>query len=112
MRGPFACGCWPDLVTSKKTVMGMLSANERVIADNCYTNSKYLTPSTSPDALAHIFSTIRAGQENVNRRIKQFQSVSRVFRHNLKLHGLVFHATAKSPAIMTNKSDRLLEVKL
>ena len=110
VNGPFPCGEYPDIKIFKKFMLNMIGPEEMVVADRGYKHEKcvYSIPGIDPT----VSSCIRARHEIVNRRMKHFQVLSTVFRHNLKLHALCFHAVANITALMIEHSDPLFEINL
>lgn len=111
-HGPFPCGAYPDVSIFEKGLAHQLEQNERVIADNGYKHPRCITRDSASKnhALSSLCSTIRARHETVNRRIKQFNILKSVFRHNVQLHSKVFHAVVRLTALMLDTSDPLFTI--
>lgn len=90
--GPFPCGARNDQSIFNEKLRHQLSEGERVIADKGYRGERIQDLQMFPDPLG---KRIRARHETLNSRIKQFKIVGSVFRHDLKLHGICFHAVTQ-----------------
>jgi len=96
----------------KDNLRGQLQEDEMVVANDGYNNSKALTPSTSYDHRRNLFNMIRARHEIINRRLKHFNSVGGVFRHEIRYQGQVYHAVARLTALMIDTTDPLFQINL
>lgn len=79
---------------------------EKVIADNGYRHERCSTPVVcSTDS--KIFKNIgRARHGTVNERLKIFNCILNVFRHDLGLLGMVFHAVVNVTQLMNKNETR------
>lgn len=84
-------------------------SGERVIVDNGYSNPRYITPRNVDFKKRRLHSVLRARNETVNERLKNFNSVKAFFRHDLEIQGTVFHAVARLTALMINYRDPLFK---
>lgn len=48
--------------------------------------------------------------ETVNRRMKQFQALKQVFRHNITKHPMVFYAVANLTQLMIENGEPLFKI--
>lgn len=94
LHGPFPCGKHNDCTIFKKSLATFLEEFERVEADDgyraadpakCKSKSGFSMRNAS-DELKDMKNRVRARQETANKRIKQFASISGIFRHDLKNH--------------------------
>jgi hypothetical protein len=71
-------------------MLDVLEDGEKVIADQGYKgeNHRIITLRGEDE------NVVRARHETVNKRFKQFVSLDRVFRHNIRRHADVFRAVA------------------
>lgn len=98
VNGPFPCGSWPDSKIMKEGgILEMLEENERIETDNgyigldpefCLTKSGSRHPSSDPKMRARV----RARQETVNKRFRQFNAAKAVYRHRVEMHTFVLHS--------------------
>ena len=98
VNGPFPCGIWPDLKIMKEGgILELLEENERIETDDgyrgldpefCLTKSGLRHPSSDPGMRARV----RARQETVNKRFRQFAAASNVYRHDVLNHSKVFYS--------------------
>ena len=95
ISGPFPCGEWPDLAIARAGILQMLEFGEKVIADAGYRgDNRVISPSGLNNFSARLHSLIRARHETLNARLKIFNVLSHVFRHNIMKHSMCFHAVA------------------
>jgi len=95
--GPFPCGDWPDVECFRFAVKQMLEDDERVEADDGYVGEDPVNAKV-PGSVVHqhddkqlcIRGIVRRRHETANKRIKQFECVNTVFRHDLSFHGDCF----------------------
>ena len=98
INGPFPCGSYPDVNIFERDLLGMLGKYERVEADKGYskfdpTHAK--TPAFSRGKKQEeIQNRVRARQETINKRLKQWGVLKHRFRNHLDHHHLVFGAVA------------------
>ena len=100
VHGPYPCGSHPDVCIFRIMLKGMLSDNEKIIADRGYRDIKCTYTALSDPTLARNFSLCRARHEAVNRRIKQFNVLRQRFRHCKSRNGICFHAVSNMTQIM------------
>ena len=86
IAGPYICGKWNDLEIFRDGLIYELEENERVEADNGYRalDPEFAkTPSgcSRREERVDMQNTVRARQETVNKRLKQFQCLVQPFRH-------------------------------
>ena len=118
VSGPFPCGSWPDLEIFKLKTPE-LDAGERVEADRGYSGlDPYITktPSTpyvinSRSEYTDMQNTVRARQETVNKRFKQWACMRKVFRHCASKHSYVLRSVATITQICIEMGEPLFEVK-
>ena len=81
-----------------------------MIADSGYQDERCQTPTGSISATEKLHSTVRARQETVNKRLKQFFVLSHRFRHNIALHSSCFHAVRNLTQLMIKRSEPLFDL--
>ena len=58
-----------------------------------------------------IRNDVRARHETANKRLKQWNALSGVFRHDLSKHSTVFHAVALITQIAIESGESLFEIE-
>ena len=93
-HGPFPCGAFPDLKIFQLKLKVCLRLGEKVIADKGYKGDQSVcTPLDSKNEEHEKSMAIcRARHETINRRLKQWQCLQQVWRHDRDKHELVFQA--------------------
>ena len=94
IHGPFPCGAYPDLSIFRLKLKGFLKADEKVIADSGYKDTKCIIPDGLNNEKSKLHSTLRARHERLNQCFKKVKVLSQRFRHNLELHSYCFCAVA------------------
>jgi hypothetical protein len=90
-NGPFKCGAWPDLKIFKSLLKTRLGCGEKVVADRGYKGDlRICHPDMGTTEQQIAMGQARARHETVNGRIKNWVSMSRVFRHSRDKHHLLF----------------------
>jgi hypothetical protein len=56
-------------------------------------------------------SVVRARHEVINRRLKQWGVLGRVYRHNLNLHQMLFYAVANVTQIIVEEENTPFDVE-
>ena len=90
---PFPCGQWSDLKIFWHALMSELEAGKMVEADLEYEGEKFhinevnIFLSESGQEQKYL---VRAHHETVNKRLKQWNCLHRVFQHKLRMHGPLF----------------------
>ena len=79
---------------------GSLAPGGMVVADEGYNDPTCLPGSDVDGEHRKRLATIRARQQTVNRRFKQFFVLVHRFRHRIALHSVCFHAVANLTQIM------------
>lgn len=96
VNGPFSCGSWPDLRIARNDIIYMLDQGEMILADGGYAddNQFFVIPDNGArgTVVERMKSKARARHETINRRFKQWNVLSRVFRNSVEKHGTVFMA--------------------
>ena len=108
-HGPFSCGSFPDLTIYRIAMKGSLAPGEMAVTDEGYRDPTCLLGSDFDGENRKRLATIRARQETVNRRFKQFFVLYR-FRHRIALHSVCIHAVANLTQIMIEHGSPLFQV--
>ena len=69
-----------------------------------------VTPNGLNNAEQYMQKVARSRHETANKRIKQFSVISGVFRHDVDLHGLCFHAVANITQLAIRRNEPLFQV--
>jgi hypothetical protein len=116
INGPFECGSWPDIRIFKFSLKSFLGKNERVEADNGYLGEDPMTVktpggiSTAVDGRRRERTNIRARHETVNSRLKNFDILKQVYRHDLLDHADVFRAAIVLLQLSIENGEPLFQV--
>lgn len=90
---------------------GELLPEEKVVADGGYKDGSCMLGTDVSGAQQKILATVRARQETVNRRFKQFFVLGHRFRHHIGLHSACFHAVANITQLMIERGNALFAVE-
>lgn len=88
-----------------------LRSGERVVADGGYKDESCLLRDDVEGAQRMLLADVRARQETVNRRFKQFFVLGHRFRHHVSLHSVCFHAVVNLTQLMVEGDSPLFEVE-
>jgi len=115
INGPFPCGMFSDWVIFRDFGLRKnLERNERVEADDGYAAGDPEWVKTRSGIL-HIDkgmrNNVRARQEVVNKRLKQWNVLCHVFRHNISHHGDAFRAVAVITQLSFDYGERLFQIE-
>ena len=116
LNGPFPCGSFPDIKIFKNGLQGMLGQFERVEADAGYVGCDPLYVKKTPKSIfgredrKELQNRVRARQETVNKRFKQFGILNQRFRHDLTLHEIVFHSIAVLTQLSLLSGETLFDI--
>jgi hypothetical protein len=83
--------------------------NERALADRGYRDREYfIIPSDCRSEYAsHVHKAVMARHETVNHRLKSFEVLKQVFRHDISKHILCFSAVVNLVEIMIENGHPL-----
>jgi hypothetical protein len=110
VNGPFPCGDFADLSIFRCGLMEELGPNEMVEADNGYKGEKKkirIKDDYNSSQEKSEKGKVRSRHETMNARLKKFAILSTPFRHDLKLHGIVFRAVVALAQIGINSGETL-----
>ena len=119
LQGPFPAGKHNDCTIFKNSLATFLEEQERVEADDgyrpadpgkCKSKTGHSTRLASEEQL-EVKNRVRARHETVNKRIKQFASISGIFRHSLKHHLDFVHAAVVITQIVIESGEPLFQVE-
>ena len=114
VNGPFPAGAWPDINIFRGWLKKELLPGERVEADDGYRGDISLD---TPDKFNYTAYqdeckfNVRARQETVNKRFKQFNILSDRFRHDRGKHAPVFNAIAVVTQVSLRSGEPLFPVE-
>ena len=92
--GPFPCGEYPDLRIARMYLHNKLPAGEYYIADDVYKakHTPVVIGSMVPPHELKRFKKIRSRHENINGRFKEWDCLSKTYRHEEEKHFDMFMA--------------------
>lgn len=106
-NGPFPAGRFSYLKIFKHKLIRLILNKESVIGDGGYIHQRCVTPHSVRDHDLDILSRISASNENVNERLKNFNTIQNIFSHSVSLPGYVFHAIIQLKEILMDTTDPL-----
>ena len=115
VRGPFACGKWPDICIVMQDNVGLehqLLPGEYYVADNGYNSafSSAVTPRNVAPEDKPMHQRIRGRHESCNKRFKQWRILSNPFRPNVEKHFMVFKMVANITQLILQHEEPLFEL--
>jgi hypothetical protein len=113
INGPFAPGVWNDLAIFRLKLKTLLPPGEKIEANDGYRGDE--RTSTTLDARNMRESLMkdraRSRHETVNRRFKQFNCLSQIFRHEKEKHAFCFEAVAVITEIGIESGEPLYKIR-
>ncbi|KAJ3117946.1 hypothetical protein HK098_006075 [Nowakowskiella sp. JEL0407] len=109
-HGGLPCGDWPDLRLARNAYTDMVEAGEMTLADKGYRDEQYFIFPSDGDKSSHRQKKIMARHETVNRRLKNFGVLKKVFRHKLKYHPICFYAVANITQLLICNGEPLYSI--
>lgn len=106
---------WNDISIFRNGLLDYLDENERVEADRGYVGEDPMSTKT-PKRFAKKQEKLKkqgkvhARHETVNKRFKQWDSLSTSFIHNIQKHSIVFHAISVVTKLTIEAGDKLFDV--
>ena len=97
-------------------ILELLEENERIETDDgyrgldpefCLTKSGSRNPSSNPKMRARV----RARQETVNKRFRQFNAANAVYRHDVMTHGVAFYSIVVLTQLSIELGEPLFDCK-
>ncbi len=115
INGPFPAGAFPDVEFFCSSLSLWLDRDERVEADDGYIGNapykvKCPTSLTNPDETQAMQSIVRMRQETINMRLKQWEILKQVYRHDITKHGYVLRAVAVVVQVANENGEPLFQV--
>ena len=115
INGPFPAGAFPDVSIFRSCLAHELDEVERVEADDGYIGDapyKVKCPAslTNPDETQTMQSIVRMRQETINTRLKQWEILKQVYRHDITKHGSVLRAVAVLVQVAIENGEPLFQV--
>ncbi len=108
INGGFPCGDYPDIKVAREAFVSFLDRGEKALTDKGYRDDNFFVIPNLKNKKLH--RRIMSRHETVNRRMKQFQALKQVFRHNIDKHTMVFNAVANLTQIMIENGSPLFEI--
>ena len=115
INGPFPAGAFPDVEIFRSCLSLWLDRDERFEADDGYIGDapyKVKCPAslTNPDETQAMQSIVRMRQETINMRLKQWEILKQVYRHDITKHGYVLRAVAVVVQVAIENGEPLFQV--
>lgn len=113
IAGPFPAGRYSDITIFRMFLKPLLSDRERVEADSGYNGDpKTVTPENMlrSKRRRERAAMARNRHETVNGRMKNFEALTGIFRHDKVKHGAVFRAVAVITQLSIETEDPLFAV--
>ena len=114
IQGPYPAGKYNDITIFNQCLRHFLKPGERVEADKGYRGhvDKVKGPGNDVSSKNQAMQgRVRARQETLNGRLKNWGIISQVFRHNILLHGMVFRACAVVTQLTIKNGEPLFKVE-
>ena len=111
-NGPYPCGV-PDLKIFRLGLRKVLGTGEKVIADRGYRgDTRIISPDDAKDeAQKKIMSVLRARHVTVNARLKNWECLRRIWRHDRNKHHLVMRAALVITQISISTGNPLFQAR-
>ncbi|ETV85559.1 hypothetical protein H257_03267 [Aphanomyces astaci] len=110
VNGGLPCGEWPDLRLARDSYISMVRRGELTLGDKGYNDPNYFIYPCPQLQNPRRHKDIMARHEIVNKRMKQFSVLSRVFRYSIDLHPKCFHAVANLTQLSMENGEPLYQV--
>ena len=115
INGPYAAGKYPDIEIFRIGLAHFLDEFERVEADDGYIGKapqKVKCPgcASNPTENQAMQNRVRSRHESLNGRLKNWEILKSMYRHDIMEHGNVFRAVAVITQLSINAGERLFEV--
>jgi hypothetical protein len=107
-NGGYPCGSWPDLKIARESYVNYVDEDELTLADKGYRGDAHFITPTESNGRRH--KEIMARHETINKRIRQFNVLSKKFRHNLQKHPRCFHAVLNITQLLLENGYPLYRV--
>lgn len=108
VNGGYPCGAYSDLKIARQAYLQFVDPGERTFTDKGYLDRNvFILPNLQNKTL---HGRIMARHETVNRRMKQFQALKQVFRHDRRKHTIVFNAVANLTQLMLVNGEPLFTI--
>ena len=116
LEGPYAAGKYPDIKIFRSCLARWLDPSERVEADDGYIGEapqrvKCPGSAANPTENQAMQSRVRSRHETLNGRLKNWEILKQVFRHDILEHGNVFRAIAVITQLSIQNGEPLFEVE-
>jgi hypothetical protein len=112
VNGPYACGRYPDLRIARDKIIDFILPREKILADGGYRDGGvYMeTPTGFNNPDQRMKKLARARHETVNSRLKRFNILRKLYRHDLHNHSSVFHTIAIITQIGIEAGEILFDI--
>ncbi len=115
INGPYAAGKYPDINFFCNGLAHWLDEHEQVEADNGYIGEapqkvKFPGCTSNPTENQEMQNRVQSRHKSLNRRLKNWEILKSMYRHDIMEHGNVFWAIAVITQISINTGKQLFEV--
>jgi hypothetical protein len=108
--GGYGCGM-PDLVLAREAYIEFIDEGELTIADDGYRDRRYfIYPAICPPNMSAIHKAVMSRHETVNGRLKNFNVMKSMFRHDKSKHSQCFHAVINIIELSIEYGDKLYQL--
>ncbi len=115
VKGLYSAGAWPNLKTFKNALSHCLKPGKRVEANDGYVRraDKVKCPKNdcNPAKNRGMHSAERSRHETLNRRLKNWGILEKVYRHDITVHGTVIYTCAVTTQLSVTNGEPLVEVQ-
>ena len=116
IEGPHAAGKYPDVEIFRRGLAHWLDKFERVEADEGYIGEaplKVKCPGCPSNPTEHqsLQKRVQGRHESMNGRLKNWEILKSMYRHDIMEHGNVFRAIAVVTQISIDEGEHLFEVE-
>ena len=111
-NGPFPCGSWLDLKIARHGIQHYLNGHKKYIADGGYSyRGQFGVMLTGQNNIEQqMQAVVRARHETINARLKCWGALANTFRHDLRLHRMVFMSIANVVQVVMEEESPAFQV--
>ena len=99
---------------AERSFVTLLLPNERVVADKIYTSNKTFIgpPKKGNHKYGNLLKKVMARHENINKRMKDYESVKKRWRHDWRKHNLTVLAIGLIVQLRILSGEPMADVSL
>ena len=113
--GPYPAGTWTDVKTFDDILSHLLDLGKHIEVDNGYISraDKVKCPNNywNPTENLGMQSMARSHHETFNGRLKNWGVLSKIYHHDITVHGMVFYACVVVTQLSISNGEPMFEVK-